>query len=838
MGQVGRFAWYRFRTTIRRRGTGYVALTLLVGSLGGLALASVAGARRTQSSYPAFFASTHPSDMTFPTALYGLDGATSGYAASRLTRIAHLPHVRHLESSAQLNNAALAPDGSEIVPKGPLPANFEVSTEASVDGLGFDQDRVTITQGRAADPARADEMVMSAAIARLLHFHLGEVLPMGFYTNAQEAAPGPSGDEWRPHPYRTVAIRIVGFGVQNTAIVQDDVDAQASNFVLFTPALTRRLVACCASSTTTAAVLDHGARDSATVESELARINPVLATHVTVSSGAIAKAERAVEPESIALAVFGGIAALTVLVLATQAIARLLRVDREELDTVRALGATPAMTATSALVGALGAITGGVVVAGLVALALSPLAPFGPARHVYPHRGITLDATVVGFGMLVLLGFLGVAAALLAARDAVHHAMAEGSRRRRASWTAGASYLPTPALTGVRFALDPGRRRRDVPVRSAVVGTALAIAVVVGTLTFGASLHVLVSRPALYGWNWNDELSGGGGVGAVPRAQAESALRRDHDLAAWSGVYFSTARIQGLTVPLIGATPGAAVAPPLLSGRGLERANEIVLGATTLAELHRQVGDTVEVDTGARAPTRLTIAGTASLPAIGGSGAGSAHLEMGTGAVLDASLLPEGLRNAAGNRPKGPNAIFVRFRPGVNRAAAVRGLDRIADSLSLPTNWGVTVTPVQHPAEISNDRSIDGTPLVLGGALALGALFALGLTLVASVRSRRYDLALLKTFGFTRRQLAAVVAWQATTAVLIGVVVGVPVGIIAGRSLWELFAREIHAVPRPSVPTGAIFVIALGALVLANLVAAVPGRHAARTRITTLLRGD
>ncbi len=54
-----------------------------------------------------------------------------------------------------------------------------------------------------------------------------------------------------------------------------------------------------------------------------------------------------------------------------------------------------------------------------------------------------------------------------------------------------------PAATGIRFALEPGRGRTSVPVRSAILGTALALVVVVDTLTFATSLQTLVSRPAL-----------------------------------------------------------------------------------------------------------------------------------------------------------------------------------------------------------------------------------------------------------------------------------------------------------------------------------------------------
>src|SRR5208282_4380333 len=62
---------------------------------------------------------------------------------------------------------------------------------------------------------------------------------------------------------------------------------------------------------------------------------------------------------------------------------------------------------------------------------------------------------------------------------------------------------PVAGVVGVRFALEPGRGRTAVPVRSALLGTVLAVALVVTTLTFASSLNTLVSHPALYGWNWS-----------------------------------------------------------------------------------------------------------------------------------------------------------------------------------------------------------------------------------------------------------------------------------------------------------------------------------------------
>jgi ABC-type lipoprotein release transport system permease subunit len=119
--------------------------------------------------------------------------------------------------------------------------------------------------------------------------------------------------------------------------------------------------------------------------------------------------------------------------------------------------------------------------------------------------------------------------------------------------------------------------------------------------------------------------------------------------------------------------------------------------------------------------------------------------------------------------------------------------------------------------------------VILAIGLAAGAIVALGLTLAASVRRRRRDLALLRALGFTPRQLRAAVAWQATVAAVIGVVMGLPVGIVAGRVLWTQFAHNLDAVPDPTIPVLSMILVALDALVFANLVAALPGRDAART---------
>src|ERR1019366_845749 len=202
---------------------------------------------------------------------------------------------------------------------------------------------------------------------------------------------------------------------------------------------------------------------------------------------------------------------------------------------------------------------------------------------------------------------------------------------------------------------------------------------------------------------------------------------------------------------------------------------------------------------------------------------------MGTGAVLSDNLIPALDRNPFNDPIPGPNLILVRLRAGFSRSVELGSLNEIASATTNTANFGVVVNGVLHPAEIVNYRSLGDTPVYLGAGLALAAVAALGLTLIASVRRRRRDLALLKTLGFTGRQLAATVAWQSTIAVVIGTIVGVPLGIALGRWLWDLFARDIHAVPAPSVPSLLVILIAVGAIALANAAAFLPARAACST---------
>jgi energy-converting hydrogenase Eha subunit A len=836
-------AWYRFGATFRRRWGGYLAIVLLIGLLGGIAMGSIAAARRTQSAYPAFLASTNASTLTMST--YGVTNgsAANNYLPALTRKITNLPGVRLVQSWVGVGVVPLERDGAPNL-------SSPINTVGSVNGLYFDEDRATPVAGRMADPRRIDEFVTTTAGARALRVHVGQVIPMGVYGATQFGEPGFGTP--RVPPQRKLHMRLVGIVVFNNQVIQDDADRYPTN-VLFTPALTRMLLASSAQGTWYAMQLAQGTSIPALEETLLHVLPSGSDANFSLTSIDETKVERAVKPESIALGVFGAIAALAALAIGALAISRVLRSDEEDLNVLRALGAGPATTMVDGLIGVLAAIAAGALSAVALALSLSPLSPLGPIRAVYHPAGIAFDWTVLGLGVLVLIGGLGAIAVALAYRGAPHRLASKTRIERPTGFgllqKVTSSGMSAPGAVGLRFALQPGRGRTSVPARSVLVGATLAVALVTTTLTFNSGLHTLVSRPPLYGWNWNYALTS---ENVVP-PQALAVLSRDPDVASWSGYHSLSVQIDGQTVPALLANNDATVAPPILSGHGIEANDQIVLGPSTLALLHKSVGDTVTGSFGTPntaplyiPPFKLVIKGTATLPAIGGASNFADHPSMGTGAVLSDHVSPAFLHGAQDPDPTldGPGLVFVRLDNTVSAAAGLADMNRIAEFSDKvfaadpnATGDSVEVLGVQHPAEIVNYQSTGSTPVILAAGLAVGAVVALALTLIASVRRRRRDLALLKTLGFTSRQLSATIAWQASVIALVATIIGVPLGIAAGRQLWTLFARSIDAVPEPTVPASLI-VVAIGTLILVNLVAAIPARIAARTPAALALRSE
>ena len=113
------------------------------------------------------------------------------------------------------------------------------------------------------------------------------------------------------------------------------------------------------------------------------------------------------------------------------------------------------------------------------------------------------------------------------------------------------------------------------------------------------------------------------------------------------------------------------------------------------------------------------------------------------------------------------------------------------------------MTTDQRPSDIQDYTGVRDTPLVLGAILGMLAVGTLSHALLAGVRRRYRDLALLKTLGLVRSQLLRVVCWQATTLATAALLAGVPLGVLAGRWAWLVFARSAGVASQADVPVPA-----------------------------------
>jgi putative ABC transport system permease protein len=357
------------------------------------------------------------------------------------------------------------------------------------------------------------------------------------------------------------------------------------------------------------------------------------------------------------------------------------------------------------------------------------------------------------------------------------------------------------------------------------VGAVVSIIALSAAYTFGASLDHAVATPRLFGQQW-DAIVDGQFSGIIT-----GALHVDDDpsFEAVAGGSYGTIVVGGTVVPAVGIDQlRGSTFPTLLEGRAPSRPDEIVLGSSTLKRIHKQVGDNVEVP-GDTALRSLRIVGRSVFPAFGIGGFSPTSLGEG------AALTIEGLGGS--DLPPGQYSfLLVRYtdRPG---AESVRRVNNACEIAVNEENNLCYVLRRQAPPEISSYADVRNVPWLLTGLLAALAAATLAHGLLATVRRRRRDLAILKTLGFKRRQISATVAWQATTLALIALI-GIPFGVVLGRWGWTALADQLGIPAEPRTPLGAIVLTIPAALILANLAAALPARSAARTRPALVLRSE
>jgi ABC-type lipoprotein release transport system permease subunit len=818
------------RSDLRSRWRPLLGLALLLGLVGGAVLACAAGARRTDTAYGRLLAWAHASQVQV---VYG-GGAGTYYRA-----VASLPGV---ESAGEVvYDDALLPTGHGL-------SSQEVTAFSSPDNsFGVRTDRVKILAGRMWRPADLHAVMVDQQLAVRYHLRPGSTFRLAVVPQSPVTG---SAELGQAVVLSTTVTAVVAFDdqiVPATALT-------AMPQVLLSPPFARTALSASASYGTEVAValkpgasvrkFDAAATALAAARSGAARTGGVYITDVRDQQAATL---RAIRPQAVALGAFAALAGLLLLAAAAQLLARQLVLDARDFPVLRALGMAPGQLVGLSVARTAIVTTTGALLAVIVAFAASPLTPIGPARVADPHPGLAVNVAVLGAGLgatmllpllLVLPAARRASAKSPAAWPAAESAVPERLSRTAAALSAGGS---VNRRIGVRMALRPGRGQTAVPVRSALIGTSIAVAATVAALVFGSSFQHLLGTPAQYGQDWQQDLDFSfGGVGQPVVARIASI---QPGLTGYAAGNYGQVSINGSVVPAIGidAFRGARYVT-VLSGHAPRAPDEIALGAQTLRELHLRVGQRIPVRASvlaasallAKRPRMMKIVGVAVLAAFGQGSL--VATDLGSGAVVQANVLSVA-DPQTGCRHDCFNFMLARYRPGTSPRAEVASLTAATRLIGCPPEVCQVISD-QKPSDVRNYTAVRNTPLVLGVVLALLAIGALAHVLVTSVQRRRRDLAVLKVLGMGRPQLRSVVLWQAWAISAVALAVGLPAGTLAGRRAWALFAVSAGVPAAPVVSVLELLAVIPATVAVACLVAAIPGRAAAQVRPASALRAE
>ncbi|TDD71947.1 FtsX-like permease family protein [Jiangella aurantiaca] len=815
-------AWLRL--DLRRRWRSLLVLALLVALATATVLTAVAGARRGASAMDRLQDATAPATLLVAPVTPGFDW----------TPVRELPEVEAL--------GLVAHTGYEIDGR-PAPGSFMLPPADT--GTMRALERPVVLEGRLADPARADQVVVTPAFTRTYDKGVGDTVALGLYSPEQVdtgQVPGGvrigllGGDVWLlTYPQQAAAVEaglepdsgapaagpVVSatiVGVVRSPLFGDELDSpgvlvpSAGLYAAYRPNLlgTRGLAA------VSALVRLAGGEDAIPAfRAGLARVTGRADITVHDLAGPARAVGDTLRFEATALYVLAGTATVAAAFLIGGAISRHVIAARAGLRVLSAVGMTPGQVARAAAAGPAIAAAAGTVLGVAGAVVASRWFPVGSALFHEPAPGFDVDAVVLlpgllGFPLLVTIAAAGVVAAGWSAR---RPARTRTSGVTRAASRAG---LPMALVLGTRFALEPGTARTAGPVRPALVGAVVGVTGVLAALTFAAAARDAAENPARFGVVHQVEAWVGFDRGAfAPADDVFPALAEVPGVRGVNGIRGQLGEAGGAQLTVLSFSPvGEPLGYLVAAGRMPAGADEVLISRSAADALSLRMGDALPL-AGTAGEADLTVVGIGVL----GPGFGRAALVSAAAyeALFDGAFLYE--------------YAEIGLEPGVEPETIIPRLAEAAPDQS----YGVRPFEFDSPAELRLMRSV---PIALGGFVAALAAGAVGHAVVTAVRRRRREVAVLRALGMTPRQSRVAVTTQSVVLALVGLAFGVPLGIALGRTVWRSVAHAMQAHYLPPAVWREVALVALLSLLTAGLLALWPSRRAATMRVGHVLRAE
>ncbi|MBK5331382.1 MAG: hypothetical protein JJD93_05390, partial [Ilumatobacteraceae bacterium] len=737
---------YRVRSVLRRRVAAMLGVTLIVTVVCGVVIAFAAGAKRT---------STAPDRYT---------SAFGGVADAQLIQddrgkpldrqVAALPGVESVDSMSFLFGGLADANGN----------NLEFALEFAGS---FRPSGVRLVDGRAVDPANEHEFVATRNFVRQTQLKIGDELNLVTLTPEQSLNGYDLSDPQGP------SLSITMVGIVDGASQLDD----GTPLIFISPALLGENVGL--SETLMNVDLRPGV-DLAMLRAELDAAPALSALSLEPGTLISEPVRDAVQAQARGLWILTAVAAIAAIAVLGQVMTRQVRPPQEERERLSAIGFTRSQILADAVVRAAIPITIGSLLGAAVAVLGSDQFPFGFARVLEPSPGLRVDwAVALGGAALFVVALTLWTVAALAISDRPKRAVRPSPLVEALAIRSGSA----TAAIGLRLAFSRRARERG-SVRGSIAGVLLSVAGVVAALTFGVSLDRLVHQPFRFGSNY-DASVGDNGAETLPDGMV-ARLDANPDVTSLTLFAGSQARFGDRTIPMLGLQVVRGDGHPImLEGQLPSSDDEIAFGRLTAADVGAQIGDDIEL----AGPTQsqvFRVTGLAVVPGLGandGLGAGGI-VTMGGLTRIDSEAL---VTSAAVNL----------------RVSVEKFFSSIPEFADQPPN------PVYRPASIRSVARVRAIPFILAAVLAALALLTVGHVMLTSMRTRRRDLAILRSLGADRGWITRAVHWQATVLTALPVIVGIPVGIVFGRLIFGAFADSMGAVRGAAIP---LLTIAVGAV--------------------------